>query len=213
MPPSKDSPYRLLVEGPADQFSVINLMRRHGYDWDDPSVTRPYVEAAGGIDKVLRPATLRAAVKSYQRLGIVLDADLSPTRRWSDVRQQLAQTGVDLPEKPVAGGVVVPMGRHSTRFGLWMMPDNQEPGALEHFLSKLVPSGDLRWPHAAASTETARTLGAPLREQDLLKGTIHAWLAWQKESGQPFGQALTTGVLGHDSPEARDFVNWFGRLF
>ena len=33
--PPKNSPFQLLVEGPDDQFVVINLLKRHGYDFDN----------------------------------------------------------------------------------------------------------------------------------------------------------------------------------
>ena len=39
--PLAQSPYRLLVEGPNDKYSVINLLIRHGFDWDDESAVRP----------------------------------------------------------------------------------------------------------------------------------------------------------------------------
>lgn len=53
MPPTSRSPYRLLVEGSDDQYSVIHLMARHGYAWDDPSSHRPFVHNTGNLSKLL----------------------------------------------------------------------------------------------------------------------------------------------------------------
>jgi hypothetical protein len=49
MPPREDSPYRLLVEGSDDQHSVIHLLRRHGFDWDDKTTDRPYLPLQGAV--------------------------------------------------------------------------------------------------------------------------------------------------------------------
>ena len=60
--PSVDSPYRLLVEGSDDLHSVIHLLKRHGFDWDDESTARPYVSDENGIDRLLREHQLAALI-------------------------------------------------------------------------------------------------------------------------------------------------------
>lgn len=210
-PPDRSSPYRLLVEGIDDQWSIINLLSRHGYDWDDSSVVRPYVHQTGGISPLLE--SLAVAVKSHERLGIVVDADLSINNRWASVRDQLVGLGFEVPSDPIAAGAVVDRTADNKRVGVWLMPDNQSPGSLEDFLAKLVPEGDPCWGHAETTTTAARDLGAPLQGKDQSKGVIHTWLAWREDPGQPFGQAITARALGHDSPEALQFVDWFNRMF
>ena len=101
----------------------------------------------------------------------------------------------------------------SLRLGVWLMPDNRRGGMLEDFLAKLVPSGDACWAHADTSTGQARNLGAPLAPVHHAKGVLHTWLAWRAVPGLPFGIALNSQVLGHDSLEALAFVRWFNRLF
>jgi len=69
--PSEESPFRLLVEGSDDKYSVINLMARHDFDWDDEARERPYVSAEGGVERLLKAVPV--AIKgTYQRIGIVL---------------------------------------------------------------------------------------------------------------------------------------------
>lgn len=215
--PRESSRYRLLVEGPDDRWSIINLLARHGYDWDNESSVRPFVKAAGGKDVILHGPTLQAAAKSFDRLGIILDADLGPSDRWKALRGHLRGVA-DLPETPAKGGTIIETSRLPgagvSRLGVWLMPDNESPGILEDFLSGLVPPDDRCWEHALVSTRRARgEFDAPLEEKDLSKGTIHAWLAWQKEPGQPFGQAITARAFSHDTPAALAFVGWFRRLF
>jgi hypothetical protein len=158
------------------------------------------------------PTVLSAA---YDRLGIVVDMDDPEGRdRWAQVRDRLRAKEVVVPDAPAPEGTIVRGLRGaSSRIGVWLMPDNRSAGALEHFLSTLVPAGDPCFPHAEDSTKQARKLGAPLAEKDHLKGVLHAWLAWQASPGVPFGTALTSKYLSHDSAEALRFVAWFKKLF
>jgi len=211
MPPRPTSKLRLTVEGSDDMHAVIQLLRRHGVDWDAERPAAPYVEAAGSVEKVLE--SLPAGARSYERYGIVLDADTEPNNRWEQVRGRLAKIGLAAPDAPAQEGTILQGLRPNYRIGVWVMPDNHESGILEDFLAKLVPSEDRCWPHAQAATAMARTLGATLADKDVSKGNIHAWLAWQEKPGLPFGTALTAHVLGHDAPEALRFVAWFKRLF
>ncbi len=217
MPPSKSSPYRLIVEGPDDMHVILNLMKRHGYDWDDARSTRPLVESAGGVSQLLDGTNLSTGAKSHTRLGLVLDADLETSQRWQQVRDCFSNLKITLPDLPSPDGTVIDVpklpGLVLSRLGIWLMPDNQQPGILEDFLGRLVPPNDPCWAHAEEATVRARALGGPLAEKDHAKGRIHTWLAWQTEPGRAFGVALNARILGHDSPEALRFVSWFQRLF
>lgn len=216
-PPPKNSPYRLLVEGPDDQHAVTHLMKRHGFDWDDAARTRPFIESAGGIDELLDSTRRSTDAKSYSRLGLVLDADLKVSDQWARVRGCFANLGIVLPDLPAAEGTIVELpqqpGLKLSRLGFWLMPDNQLPGILEDFLGKLVPVDDPCWAYAEEVTTRSRELGGRLAQKDHAKGRIHTWLAWQQNPGLPFGTALTAHLLGHDSPEALQFAEWFRRLF
>jgi hypothetical protein len=211
MPPKASSPLRLTVEGVDDKHSVLNLMKRHGVDWDAPAAPLPYVHDAGSVEQVLD--AIAPGVRSYDRFGIIVDADLEPTRRWAQIRDRLRAAGLAAPDAADLAGTVIPGRLPTQRVGVWLMPDNRDPGILEHFLAKLVPVGDGTWPHAEEATRRARDLGAPLADKDVIKGVLYTWLAWREQPGLPFGTALTTRVLGHDSAEALAFVAWFRRLF
>jgi len=211
MPPAQTSPFRLLVEGPDDLHSITELLQHHGYDWNSPFT--PYVHDSRGIDPLF--AALPPALKTYVRLGVVIDADLSASNRWARMEAILKAGGIAAPTGPSEHGLVLslPGTARLERFGIWIMPDNKAAGVLEDFLARLVPAGDPCWQHAEGSTKQARILGAPLKPNDHTKGAMHAWLAWQDPPGRPFGTALNARILGHDSPEALDFVDWFKRLF
>jgi hypothetical protein len=212
MRPAKSSLIQLLVEGKDDLHSITNLLERHGYDWNNDAQA-PFVHDYDGIDSLLE--SLPLALKSLVRVGVVIDADLNPTNRWAQIEAILKASGIVPPPRPDHDGLVMPvagLGKLEL-FGIWIMPNNQTPGALEDFLQRLVPAGDRCWQLADTSTKQARGLGAPLKEKDHPKGAIHTWLAWQDPPGKPFGTALSAHILNHDSSEALQFVAWFNRLF
>jgi hypothetical protein len=212
VPPLPESPYRLLVEGPDDLHSVIHLMARQGFNWDDKSATRPYVSSEGGVEKLLRSVSV--AIKgTYERIGIILDANSSLTDRWAQICHRANQSGVVLPESPQPDGTIVDGRQAGSRIGIWIMPDNASPGTLETFLSALVPTEHAVWIHADEATRDARRRGARCSEKDHAKSVLHTWLAWQEEPGLPFGTALKAGLFEIDTESARRFAAWFHRLF
>jgi len=207
----ENAPARLLVEGRDDKHSVIHLMRRHDVDWDSDAEAIPYVRDCGGVDALLESVSVSA--KSYPRLGVMIDANDEMQARWTCVKSRLASAGVKLPASPDANGTIIHGFYEDWRIGVWLMPDNNSHGKLEHFLKTLVPTADPCWAYTQEATEHAKEIGAKFPDKKSLKARIHTWLSWQKEPGLPFGTAITATYFMHDSPEALKFVSWFNRLF
>ena len=211
-PPRENSPFRLVVEGRDDKWSIINLLRRHGFDWDDRRIEgRPYVHHTGGIDPLLD--SVIPAVKSHPRVGFVIDADDALERRWQQITDRMMAVGLTVPDDPPNNGLVIDGYDGEGKVGVWVMPDNTVPGELEDFIVSLVPEDDSLISFADEVAKEARDKGAPCAEGDHSKSKIHTWLAWQQQPGIPFGIALTSEILSHDSDLAQRFVQWFARLF
>ncbi len=201
---------RLIVEGRDDMHSIIGLTKRHGWNWDTPQAHVPYIQNAEGVEQAL--AAIAVTVRSYKRVGIVLDADLSLAFRWDAVRNQLKEFDFDFPTTPTSEGTILQSAQK--RVGIWLMPNNQGVGKLEDFLAALIPQGDKTWSWAKESTLAARDEhAAGFSENDSIKAQIHTWLAWQANPGNPFGTALTANVFAHDAAVAVAFVAWMSRLF
>jgi hypothetical protein len=212
MPPLPTSPYRLLVEGADDFHSVIHLLARHGYGWDDASTVRPYVQSLGGIEPLFE--ALPIALKGpYERLGVVFDANLGLSNRWAQIRGLAQRVGIAIPDVLANDGAIVAGLRPGSRIGFWFMPDNSSPGSLENFLGKLVPKDDPIWAYADEAAFEARRRGGRCPEKEHVKSALHTWLAWQEEPGLPFGTALRARIFLHESEDALRFVGWFRRLF
>jgi len=215
MPPLEESRYRLLVEGKDDKWSIINLMMKHGINWDSKDESLPYIhdhEGIEGKDRLL--GSIEVSIKNYYRLGIILDADdRGSAYRWEQLTNIFNRINIELPDSPEKEGTIISGILPDSLIGIWIMPDNSSPGKLENFLARLIPVGDLCWPYADEATNHARDLGAPFSQNDQIKARIHTWLAWQKEPGRPYGIAITARYFEKDSQEALTFVSWFKRLF
>lgn len=216
MPPKKaNNPYLLMVEGADDSAVIRHLLMRYEYDWEHSGTLRPYVQAFDGIENLLTALPQELKSSSLKRLGVVVDVDMDHVSRWHALRDRVEGESVTLPPQPDPHGTIVAGRLPGTQLGIWLMPDNRAAGTLENFVETLVPTDDPCWSDAQKSARQAQTrYGARgCADVDLLKSCLHTWLAWQREPGRPFGTALTAHFLGHDSPQARAFVDWFKLLF
>lgn len=215
-------PGYVLVEGKNDKHVIQNLCRRHSLavlvqEPDEGSKPRLDVgeeDAASGLARLLFRVTARLKEPSLEPIGVVLDADLDLLERWQSLRGRLMANGyLAIPEVPDPAGWIS-AEPNLRRVGVWLMPDNQQPGILEDFVATLIPVADPLRPKAVAvlsEIEQEQLNRYPAGQQ--AKALIHTWLAWQEIPGQPMGLAITVRALGHDSPTALAFVDWLRRLF
>lgn len=232
----------LYVEGTDDVHAVRHLLGQHGItvlikdrQGDNVPPNVPNINKMGGKENLIQG--IHAAVKGVEgredknarSVGFVLDADDEPNNRWSAVRNRLQEIRLSplrevrldplreielvVPETMPAGGYIAHVEECDMRIGVWLMPDNRRAGALEQFLTDLVPQGDLLLKLAESSTEEARSKGANFPETKRSKAVLQTWLAWQEDPGLPYGSAINAQFFRHDSPAARIFVKWYERLF
>ena len=205
----------LRVEGKDDKHVIKNLLSRHGVNHTAIAIKNSDhgEQDSGGKDSLLNGMRLAVTMSTGRSVGFVLDADDVPTDRWQAVRARLANLDLALPEEIPEGGFVGDALAVQARVGVWLMPDNRRSGALEEFLEDLVNNEDALLQHAEVSTTGATRLGAVFSSATRRKAVLHAWLAWQRRPGVPYGLAITAHYFRHDSPAALAFVNWFRRVF
>ena len=209
----------LLVEGRDDLFAVQGLMRHHT-EWEED--THPvHIHDAGSVVELLSDGVITGKVKASGRkaVGVILDADFQDEcvqDRWKRIRQLCQQEGLypELPGAIPTDGYIT-SGLDAPRFGVWIMPDNQNEGMLETFLSRLISDkGDELLNLACQSVAQAKEIGTPFIDSHKTKAEIHTYLAWQDPPGKPFGHVLKAGKsLDPKSPAAEPFVKWFIELF
>lgn len=210
---------RLHVEGPDDQHSVVHLLIRNGiaynldkFDLSPPELPKLY--PLQGLDQLLDGVETTVKTNTNRIVGFLLDADSPLLDRWQRVAYRLRNVDVaNVPGSPPASGFIGESTAYKVRVGVWLMPDNVQDGKLEDFLRTLVRDGDPLILHAEESTNVAQSRGATFSGLDKIKAIIHAWLAWQKEPGLPYGLAIKARFFRHDSPTAAVFVRWFKDLY
>ena len=210
----------LHVEGTDDVHVVRHLLLRHGINCpvtrrlaDDVAPNIPQIKAAGDKDAVLDAIGTSVPVSNGRSVGFVLDADVEARDRWRAVCGRLRVFGLQLPNEIPPEGYVGDVAQYQARIGVWLMPDNQREGALEHFLADLVDDNDTLLPIAERSTGEAAESGAEFPDVDRQKAVLHTWLAWQKEPGRPYGTAIKARYFRDDSPSVLAFVDWYQRVF
>lgn len=216
------------------QHGIQCLIRKKGSQDNDVAPNAPEIKEMGGREALLE--AIQTAVEEVEgreedarSVGFVLDADDDPPACWSAVRSRLQKVRLsplqganldpiqeielDVPEEMPPGGYVTHVEECDVRIGVWLMPGNQQAGALEEFLANLVPESDLLLDLAESSTRQARTKGATFPDAKCSKAVLHTWLAWQEDPGLPYGSAIRAQFFRHDRSAAQSFVTWYRRLF
>ena len=212
----------LLVEDDFDKYFIGELLRQTPNEVGKIAI-EPFKkkDEAGlkadeqGIYTLLKslPVTIRATVPT-STLGLVVDADIHAAGRWQRIRQILADAGYENLPDTFPNGLVVPTNDVLPRFGLWMMPDNQEEGIIENFIRQLIHEQDKLQPEVDTVLDSLRDKELQLfTDVHRPKAFIRTWLAWQEKPKMSFGVAVSRKVLTTDADLCLRFVNWLNRLF
>lgn len=206
----------LLVEGKEDLLTIPYLIESHGISWDSDARRAPiWIEQYEGYSNLLQPDVIYTELQSsgLQALGIMIDADEDLANRWQQLRMACLPYISALPNQIPDTGLIC-NASSGTRFGAWIMPNNQSCGMLETFLSYMIPeSGEALWQYSQEVVQEAKKRGALFIDNHLDKANIYTWLAWQKPPGQPFSYALKDRILDPQHSKSQSFVNWFKRLY
>lgn len=146
---------------------------------------------AKGFDNVPRLISATLKTEGLTNLGIIIDANEKGVgSRWDTIRGRLGIIfGQELLANinPDVSGLIIKEESLPT-IGVWIMPDNQSEGYLEHFLERMIKAGDEVWEYARkVLKELPKKQFADKQEQ---KALVRTWLAWQKDPGLSYGMAL-----------------------
>lgn len=211
---------RLIVEGnDAIVLSVLchkrGLSPPVGYE-SDTKFKKEFVKNSGGYQKTLRDLEESLTDTNLTNIGIIVDAnDTGAVSRWQTIRAILAKkyTEASLSQADRLPGTKIVQEEKMATVGVWIMPDNVGNGYLEHFLTGLVPDEPL-WAHTVGVIDNLRQEDfCELTPSKIGKAALHTWLAWKKEPGKPFGQALESQYFDANSPSVQPFLDWFKDTF
>lgn len=220
----------LIVEGETDQHVLSNLLWKFDIknyrvkrDEVDRATRRPVdellISIAGSRPELFRMIAPKLKASDRSAVGFVVDADTGSDdtsayrRTWDAIKEQVRLAGITKIKNPQRGLAPVFEGRFDMRIGFWIMPDNQQPGAIEHFLRVLIDANDKLIAFAESCTRQAQSEhGASFSTNDFLKAHLACWLAWQDEPGRPLGQAMSHESFHHHHELAARFKDWISRL-
>lgn len=201
----------LLVEGSTDCHVVLALCIAHQVEDELFGLYD-----CGNDDLALKRlnALFDASVEKPDIIGLMLDADQpNAQRRWESIKGKLHGRPYDFPTEPVPSGTIIdPSEPGNPRLGFWLMPNNQEAGMLEDFVTEMMPVNAVNV--IQHCLEIARNENCTTyKKGHQAKAIVHTYLAWQDEPGHPIGLSITTGALVPETITARNFTNWLGLLF
>lgn len=212
----------LLVEGDFDKYVISELLRQTS-NKVGKVIIEPFrkKDEAGlrvdeqGIYTLLKslPVTIRATLPT-NTLGLVVDADINAAGRWQRIRQILTDSGYQNLPDSFPDGLIIPTNDVLPRFGLWIMPDNQDEGVIESFIRQLIHDKDKLQPEIDFMLNLLQAKKLRLfTDAHRPKAFMRTWLAWQKNPEISFGVAVSMKVLTTDAELCQRFVNWINRLF
>jgi hypothetical protein len=208
---------QLLVEGKTDKYLIEEICRDTKLSLQDITFQIPgSKQDDGGISQLLKglPIIIKNANQLGDVVGVVIDADLNAAGRWQHIRQLLTDVGYSIQLTDVSQGLVVESHTVLPRFGLWMMPNNQDEGILENFIRQLIHEKDILQPEVEQILDGLRAKELQLfPDVKRPKAFIKTWLAWQEDPEISFGVAIKKKVLMTDAALCQQFTTWLKRLF
>ena len=197
----------LLVEGRTDKQVVRSLRKRFCGARRIPTFE---VRDTGGVDKLLSMIEAEIDVPGRRALGILVDANDTPTDRWNAVTERLRRARPDMKlRNPVREGTII---RGSPDVGIWLWPDNHSPGELEDFIAGMIPNDDPVWPLSRKYIDGIPEHCRKFTRKKTTRAQVHAWLAARETPGF-MGSVVGEDDLEVDGELVTRFANWLRSLF
>jgi hypothetical protein len=198
---------KLLVEGNDDQHVIWALCEKF-------TVTENFdVIDCEGITKLYEQLPVRFKQAQVNTIGLIIDADSEIKDRWKSISALLSLQGFTIPQEIPIEGLIL-KNNLGFKIGVWIMPNNNENGMLEDFISFLVPKEDKILPIVNDTLTNIENQG--LNQYSLIhksKATIHTWLSLQSDPGTPMGLGITKRYLTTDEETCLKLVNWLKELY
>ncbi len=206
---------KLLVEGKQDVRVIPELIEANGVPWGTRKSPVVYIHDYDGYQNLVDPDVISTELQAsgLSMLGIMIDADENPSKRWQSIRNACLKSIPDIPENLPEEGLIH-ITSNGIKFGIWIMPDNKMRGMLETFLTYMIPTGNQElWQFAQEVAQEAKNKGAVFTEPHIDKANIYTWLAWQNPPGRQLHQAIMERILNPKDRNAQKFVTWFKDLY
>ncbi|MDO9176902.1 MAG: hypothetical protein Q7U16_01060 [Agitococcus sp.] len=214
----------LIVEGEGDRSCLEQLCSKLDIS---PKILLPVTpkdlldsayNSKQGVYAVFKDALEDLRDSHSKRLAIIVDADqakdgqsFQTTFDTIEQRLQAFDYRFDSQASIEACGLIFShpdAGFHP--IGVWIMPNNQEDGAIESWISACIdPAKCHLFPHA--QTVIQALPNRTFEGNKKAKAEVATWLAWQKSPS--IGLYAAVGLLDSQSSEYKNLVTWLNYVF
>jgi uncharacterized protein DUF3226 len=214
----------LLVEGIADSDFYRACLRKFNIRDVEVKPPQDLGRHGNGLGNVvpLLPVLLPQLIDGrLDRLGIVVDADykhnnVGHATNYRRITSNLEEAGYHIP-RPFPKKLMRYVFSHKDGLpdiGLWIMPDNNADGMLEHLISNsITTAAQLRLLKHAQ--KVVSELPNPLFDDKThrVKAEISTWLAWQRVPGKGLASTVGNNLIDLNCDAASKFGRWLEEVF
>jgi hypothetical protein len=206
----------LLVEG-KDYFAIGELCKAHfplpkGFNQRNQ---REFLKGGKGFEETLIDFVNVFDTPNLKNIGIVLDADFKGVeKRFRYILSALSDKLKHDFDTIKLSNEGVSFSYKDIKIGIWIMPNNQNDGYLEHFIETMIDEKDDILIEVKEKINELMTKNyCRFTKFKTQKAIVYNWLAWQETPGLPFGTAMTAGLLNTKSESVKPFLNWIKNTF
>jgi len=200
----------LFVEGPDDGALVNALVKKTlGADLARrPHLVRTREEGGGDAWALDEFERYIANERPGARVGLIVDRDNASNDKWPAVSAMLRRLGMETRDGPTAAGAIV-----GGRYGVWMWPDNVGHGALEDFVTGIIPQTSIVTYASEACRVAKDEHAAEYDPGDARKAALKVRSLWCDASAAGGYGHLVRNLDLTPTPVSDAFLAWFTRLF
>lgn len=215
----------LIVEGTSDKDFIQNFLNYEGVniDLDVRIVTAPEIDSdithttKQGVLNALDTVVKQLNDGRYERIGVLIDMDFrhsstTPIKQLNiqQLATKLSQHGfVQTIQSSDAQGLFFANTDFNHPIGVWLMPDNENEGYLEHWIEKsAIKTAENHFYTAEQFIDSFDN--THFKPHTLAKAKIYTWLAIQPKPSQDLSRCLSPkyGLLDKQSISYQNFKHW-----
>lgn len=198
-------PHQIWVEGPNDERVIREIMYQNNMQENFD------IEPAGGVEEVIK--AIRGAVLQGPResVSFVVDANDNLQKRWDELCSKLRERGYNPPNEPSPNGTILPATDECVRAGIWIMPDNKSPGAIEDFVAEMMSKNPPGWERALKFVDEIPNEERLFPEHKYNQVVVRVWLAMRASSDR-LDKVISREKLPVDGPLCQAFCEWLRRV-
>lgn len=216
-------PHILLVEGEADRSCIeqlcieLNISPRVFLPATPKDLLNPAYNSKQGVYTALDDLLEQLQDQSLERLAIIVDADQQQDGQGYQVSfnkiseiLQAHSYSFDQALSQQAQGLVFTHNNGLNPIGVWIMPNNQDSGVIEHWIAETIDNTKCSlFSHAQTTIKTLPT--RTFAGNKLAKAEIATWLAWQKSPS--IGLYAAVPLLDKNADLHKKLVTWLQFIF